>query len=69
MNHEILDDPVKAQAVIKTPFGQVDKIRHGERRFIGIQFQIDDAFGGVHFGDDLVLFRHDLILLFYDKFY
>ena len=49
LNHKIVDNAVENRVVVK-PFGVIDKVCHGFRRFDFIQLQLDVAHIGFNHG-------------------
>lgn len=47
LDHEVCNDAVEADAVVITPFGEVEEVRAGEWCFRGIHGRVDVSCGGV----------------------
>ena len=46
LDHEVLNDPVEAEAVVVAALGEVEKVGHRHRRLARRQGGFDPAFGG-----------------------
>ena len=55
LDHEAVDDAVKDRAVVMAGLNVVNEVLDGFRRFVGIQFEGDDAEVGVQFDHGIFL--------------
>ena len=45
LDHETCYDPMKDQAIVEAFIHELEKVAHRERRFVGIEFDVDIADG------------------------
>ena len=49
LDHKVINDAVKGEAVIETTLCEIDKICHRNGCVLRVQAQMNDTFAGIHF--------------------